>query len=82
HPGVLAVLLDDITARTSMANAPGVMTFTANFQLEYPAPIPTGSFIVMDSWITAIEGRKVFVASRALDAESGQTVALAKSLFI
>ncbi|KAJ2468060.1 hypothetical protein GGI02_003817, partial [Coemansia sp. RSA 2322] len=72
HPGVSAALLDDITARLTFSNAPNKTTFTANFQLDYLAPVPIDSFVVMDAWITAREGRKTFVYSHLAHALSGQ----------
>ncbi|KAJ2064998.1 hypothetical protein GGI17_000599 [Coemansia sp. S146] len=72
HPGVMAALLDDITARVSFSNAPDKATFTANLQMEYLAPVRGGRFVVLDAWMTATEGRKTFVAAYLADALSGQ----------
>ncbi|KAJ2021565.1 hypothetical protein GGI06_002202 [Coemansia sp. S85] len=58
HPGVLAALLDDITARVTFSNAPDKATFTANLQMDYVEPVRGGSFVVMDAWVTMPEGRK------------------------
>ncbi|KAJ1966178.1 hypothetical protein GGI12_000269 [Dipsacomyces acuminosporus] len=44
HPGIMAILLDDITARASTANAQGSMNLTANLQVEHPRQIRTGRF--------------------------------------
>lgn len=83
HPGLVASLLDDITARTSFVNRPNKATFTANFQLEYVAStIAVDRYVAMDSWITKMEGRKTYVASYLADAASGQVLARAKSLFV
>ncbi|KAJ2493991.1 hypothetical protein IWW37_000069 [Coemansia sp. RSA 2050] len=72
HPGVLAALLDDITARVTFSNAPDKATFTANLQMDYMEPVRGGSFVVMDAWVTMIEGRKTFVAAYLADALTGQ----------
>ncbi|KAJ2903769.1 hypothetical protein GGI21_004388 [Coemansia aciculifera] len=82
HPGVAAALLDDITARVSFSNAPDKATFTANLQLDYLEPVRGGSFVVLDAWVTATEGRKTFVAAHLADALSGQILVRARSLFV
>ncbi|KAJ2799434.1 hypothetical protein H4R20_004444 [Coemansia guatemalensis] len=82
HTGVLAALLDDVTARVSFANASGKPSFTANFQLEYLRPVPTKSFVVMDAWATKVEGRKIFITSYAADPLGGQILVRARSLFV
>ncbi|KAJ2158295.1 hypothetical protein GGF46_003874 [Coemansia sp. RSA 552] len=82
HPGVPASLLDNVTARIGVANAAGKPLFTANFQLDYTRPVPTDSFVVMDAWITKIEGRKTFITSSIADAVSNRLLVSARSLFI
>ncbi|KAJ2697216.1 hypothetical protein FB645_005978 [Coemansia sp. IMI 203386] len=82
HPGIPSALIDDITARACFSNMPGRPTFTANFQLEYIAPIPVESFVVMDAWVTCIEGRKTFVSACLADAQTGQTYVKSRSLFV
>ncbi|KAJ2866753.1 hypothetical protein GGH94_001323 [Coemansia aciculifera] len=82
HPGVMAALLDDITARVSFSNAPDKATFTANLQMEYLAPVRGGRFVVLDAWMTATEGRKTFVAAYLADALSGQILVRTRSLFV
>ncbi|KAJ2663476.1 hypothetical protein IWW48_001359 [Coemansia sp. RSA 1200] len=82
HPGVSSALLDEITARVSFANTPDKPTFTANFNLDYVKPIPVDCVIVLDAWITRMEGRKTFIASYVADALSGQVLVKAKSLFV
>ncbi|KAJ2818541.1 hypothetical protein FBU31_005830, partial [Coemansia sp. 'formosensis'] len=72
HPGVMAALLDDITARVSFSNGPDKATFTANLQTDYLAPVRGGRFVVLDAWVTMTEGRKTFVAAYLADALSGQ----------
>ncbi|KAJ1649165.1 hypothetical protein GGF38_006204, partial [Coemansia sp. RSA 25] len=82
HPGVVAALLDDITARVSFSNAPDKATFTANLQLDYLEPVRGGIFVVLDAWVTAMEGRKTFVAAHLADALSGQILVRARALFV
>ncbi|KAJ2082419.1 hypothetical protein H4R24_001587 [Coemansia sp. RSA 988] len=82
HTGILAALLDDLTARVSFANASGKPSFTANFQLEYLHPVPTKSFVVMDAWATKVEGRKIFITSYVADPLGGQVLVRARSLFV
>ncbi|KAJ2364925.1 hypothetical protein H4S02_001730 [Coemansia sp. RSA 2611] len=82
HTGVPAALLDDVTARVSLSNTPDKPAFTANFKLEYLQPISTDTFVVLDAWITKIEGRKTFVASYLADAQSKTLLVRAQSLFV
>ncbi|KAJ1941728.1 hypothetical protein EC988_006682, partial [Linderina pennispora] len=83
NPGVLFVLLDDLTARTSLLAAPpGMTTFTASFELEFKRQEPVERFVVLDAWITGVEGRKVFVEASAVDAESGEAIVQGKALFV
>ncbi|KAJ2331302.1 hypothetical protein GGI00_003314 [Coemansia sp. RSA 2681] len=82
HPGVVAALLDDITARVSFSNAPDKAIFTANLQLDYLEPVRGGIFVVLDAWVTAMEGRKTFVAAHLADALSGQILVRARALFV
>ncbi|PIA19318.1 hypothetical protein COEREDRAFT_27993, partial [Coemansia reversa NRRL 1564] len=82
HTGVITALLDDVTARVSLANASDKPSFTANFQLEYLHSVPTKSFVVMDAWATKVEGRKIFITSYAADPLNGQVFVRAQSLFV
>ncbi|KAJ2443633.1 hypothetical protein IWW46_002436 [Coemansia sp. RSA 2440] len=82
HTGVPAALLDDITARVSLSNTPNKPTFTANFKLEYLQPVPTNSYVVLDAWVTKIEGRKTFISSYLADARSNKVLVHAQSLFV
>ncbi|KAJ1935341.1 hypothetical protein FBU59_005417 [Linderina macrospora] len=83
NPGILFVLLDDLTARTSLLAAPeGMTTFTANFELDYKRQIEPERFLLMDAWVTRVEGRKVFIEARAADAESGEAIVEGRALFV
>ncbi|KAI9504027.1 hypothetical protein GGI25_000903 [Coemansia spiralis] len=82
HPGVSSALLDEITARVSISNTPDKPTFTANFKIDYIEPILAGRFVVLDAWLTGIEGRKTIIASQIADALNSQVLVRAKSLFV
>ncbi|KAI7834792.1 HotDog domain-containing protein [Kickxella alabastrina] len=89
HPGLIHGGMTTVIAHSSMSlvaaiNAPGksIPIFTANFQLEYLEPVLTDSFVVMDAWITAVEGRKSYIASYLADATTGKVLVKAKSLFV
>ncbi|KAJ1900830.1 hypothetical protein LPJ66_001212 [Kickxella alabastrina] len=82
HPGVPTAFIDDVTARVGFSNSIDKPIFTANFQLEYLEPVLTDSFVVMDAWITAVEGRKSYIASYLADATTGKVLVKAKSLFV
>ncbi|KAJ2374809.1 hypothetical protein IW150_002899 [Coemansia sp. RSA 2607] len=82
HPGVLTTIIDHFTARLGYSNMPQTPLFTANLQLEYLTPVPTDSFVVMDAWITSMEGRKTVASSYMADALTGQVFVKAKALFV
>ncbi|KAG0247226.1 hypothetical protein BG011_001837, partial [Mortierella polycephala] len=60
HGGLLATLLDEITALTAIPNLPGKTGFTANLNINYRHPCIADQFIVAHSEITSVEGRKAF----------------------
>ncbi|KAJ1875656.1 hypothetical protein LPJ55_000468 [Coemansia sp. RSA 990] len=82
HTGVLSALLDDVTARVSLSNTPDKPAFTANFKLEYLHPVAVDSFVVLDAWVTKVDGRKTFIASYIADAITQQVLVKAESLFV
>ncbi|KAJ1734781.1 hypothetical protein LPJ61_000890 [Coemansia biformis] len=82
HPGVAAMLLDDVTARVCFANTPERPPFTANLQLDYLYTVRAASTVVADAWVTRIDGRKTFVSAYAMDAQSGKLLVRARSLFV
>ncbi|KAJ2705857.1 hypothetical protein H4R19_005074 [Coemansia spiralis] len=82
HPGVAAMVLDDVMARVSFANAPDKPAFTANLQLDYLRPLRTACAIVANAWVTGIDGRKTFISAHVADAHDGELLVQARALFV
>ncbi|KAK3840706.1 MAG: HotDog domain-containing protein [Linnemannia elongata] len=81
HGGLLATLLDEITAMTAIPNLPGKTGFTANLNINYRHPCIADQFIVAHSEVTSVEGRKAFVKA-TLKTVSGTLLADATALFV
>ncbi|KAF9121294.1 hypothetical protein BGW39_010643 [Mortierella sp. 14UC] len=81
HGGLLATLLDEITAMTAIPNLPGKTGFTANLNINYRHPCIADQFIIAQSEVTSTEGRKAFVKA-TLKTVSGTLLADATALFI
>ncbi|KAF9910000.1 hypothetical protein EC991_007619 [Linnemannia zychae] len=81
HGGLLATLLDEITAMTAIPNLPGKTGFTANLNINYRHPCIADQFIIAQSEVTSTEGRKAFVKA-TLKTISGTLIADATALFI
>ncbi|KAG0331934.1 hypothetical protein BG004_001452 [Podila humilis] len=81
HGGLLATLLDEITAMTAIPNLPGKTGFTANLNVNYRHPCIADQFVIAQSEVTSVEGRKAFVKA-SLKTIDGTLLADATALFI
>lgn len=81
HGGLLATILDEITAMTAIPNLPGKTGFTANLNVNYRHPCIADQFIIAQSEVTSVEGRKAFVKA-SLKTIDGTLLADATALFI
>ncbi|KAF9123506.1 hypothetical protein BGX30_001421 [Mortierella sp. GBA39] len=81
HGGLLATLLDEITAMTAIPNLPGKTGFTANLNINYRHPCIADQFLIAHSEVTSVEGRKAFVKA-TLKTVSGTLLADATALFV
>ncbi|KAI1776716.1 Thioesterase/thiol ester dehydrase-isomerase [Hypoxylon cercidicola] len=64
HGGLLATILDENLARCCFAALPHKVGMTANLNINYRAPAPAGSYIVLKATTTKVEGRKAWVEGR------------------
>ena len=64
HGGCLATLLDEGLARCCFQALPNKVGMTANLTLNYRAPLPADSFVVLRANTTKVEGRKAWVEGR------------------
>ena len=61
HGGFLATMLDEGLARCCFAALPNRVGMTANLNINYRAPAPAGTFVVLRAKTTKVEGRKAWV---------------------
>ncbi|KAI0171993.1 Adenylylsulfate kinase-domain-containing protein [Hypoxylon sp. FL1284] len=64
HGGLLATLLDEGLARCCFAALPHKVGVTANLNINYRAPTPANSYVVLHAATTKVEGRKAWVEGR------------------
>ncbi|KAI2616552.1 Adenylylsulfate kinase-domain-containing protein [Hypoxylon sp. NC1633] len=64
HGGFLATMLDEGLARCCFAALPHKVGMTANLNINYRAPAPAGSYVVLRAVTTKVEGRKAWVEGR------------------
>ncbi|KAI1764040.1 Thioesterase/thiol ester dehydrase-isomerase [Hypoxylon sp. FL1150] len=81
HGGLLATLLDEGLARCCFAALPHKVGMTANLNINYRAPAPANSYIVLKATTTKVEGRKAWVEGRieTLVGEGEKPVVLAEA---
>ncbi|MCJ1271559.1 hypothetical protein MMC22_011461 [Lobaria immixta] len=86
HGGMLATMLDEGMARCCFAALPNKIGFTASLTVNYRAPSPAGSFVVLKAEVVKAEGRKAWVKGRIEllgdGIEPGKLLADGESLFI
>ena len=64
HGGMLATIMDEGMGYCGLAALPNKIGVTANLTVNYRAPTPAGSFVVLKAEIVKLEGRKVWVKAR------------------
>ncbi|KAI1386927.1 Thioesterase/thiol ester dehydrase-isomerase [Hypoxylon trugodes] len=86
HGGLLATLLDEGLARCCFPALPQKIAVTANLNINYRAPAPAKSYIVLRATTTKVEGRKAWVEGRietlVNEGEKPLVLAEATALFI
>lgn len=82
HGGVSATLLDECMGRASFPRLAGKIGVTAKLELQYRAPIPSGTFVLVRATTTKVEGRKAWVEGVIEDATDGKVFVEATALFI
>lgn len=79
HGGALAAVLDEAMGGVCWMNNHQVLA--ARLGVNFLRPLPLDTHTTIDAWIVAVDGRKVSVRSRLLDAK-GHVVAEGDGLFI
>ncbi|KAI0489844.1 HotDog domain-containing protein [Xylaria cf. heliscus] len=86
HGGLVATMLDEGLARCCFAALPYKMGMTANLNINYRAPAPAGSYVVLRATTTKVEGRKAWVEGRIEtlvgEGETPLVLAEATALFV
>ncbi|KAL8360425.1 hypothetical protein RB601_007248 [Gaeumannomyces tritici] len=86
HGGYLATMLDEGLARCCMPALPNKIGMTASLSINYRAPTPAGSYVILRCTTTKVEGRKAYVEGRietlAGPGETPVVLADATALFI
>jgi acyl-coenzyme A thioesterase PaaI-like protein len=79
HGGATAAFFDELMGFVMLAHlAPGV---TAKLEINYTRPIPLGTTIRGEAWMSARDGRKMWAEAVGID-EAGHCFVEAKALFI
>ncbi|KAI1403006.1 HotDog domain-containing protein [Hypoxylon fuscum] len=86
HGGLLATMLDEGLARCCFAALPHKVGMTANLNINYRAPAPADSYVVLKATTTKVEGRKAWVEGRIEtlvgEGETPLVLAEATALFV
>lgn len=86
HGGLLATLLDEGLARACFPALPNKIGVTASLKIDYRAPCPAGTYVVLKAETTKVEGRKAWVKGwieqLTEDGEPGVKYCEAEALFI
>lgn len=64
HGGLLATMLDEGMARCCFPALPNKIGLTANLNVNYRAPAPSGTYVILRATTTKVEGRKAWVDAR------------------
>lgn len=86
HGGLIATLLDEGLARCCIGALPNKVGMTANLNINFRAPAPAGSFVVLRAKTMKVEGRKAWVEGHietlVAPGETPVVIAEATALFI
>lgn len=86
HGGLIATILDEGLARCCFAALPNKVGVTARLLINYRAPVPAGSYVVLRAKTTDVDGRKAWVEGRieslVAEGEKPTVYAEATALFI
>ena len=82
HGGIPAMILDECMGRACFPLLPEKIAVTAKLELDYKAPIPVDSVIIVQVETKQVEGRKASVEARIQAVDSDRDLVKAKGLFI
>ncbi|EJD37718.1 Thioesterase/thiol ester dehydrase-isomerase [Auricularia subglabra TFB-10046 SS5] len=81
HGGLLAMLLDEASARLALLNLPSHVGVTAHLRMDYKRPVHAGRFIVLRTKLREKKGRKVAVEATVEDLD-GTVYVHSSSVFV
>ncbi|MGD0731388.1 MAG: PaaI family thioesterase [Terracidiphilus sp.] len=79
HGGIIATLLDETMSKALRAH--GLTTMTAQLEVDYRRPVPSGTPIRIEGMVTRSEGHKHWSEAKILDAK-GNVLAAGKGFFV
>lgn len=82
HGGLVTSLLDECMGRASFPRLPNRVTVTARLEIDFRAPIPSNSMVMIQAHTEAVEGRKAWVMGTVTDPSTETLLAQAKALFV
>jgi len=85
HGGLTASICDELfgcVTRLRPAEPGGGTFFTARLEVDYRAPVPSGTTALVRVQATPMDGRKLWMSAQMEDASSGELLVEAKSLFV
>ena len=86
HGGFAATMLDEGMARCCFPALPNKVGMTANLKIDYEAPLPAESYVVLRAETTKVEGRKAWVRGSlgelTANGEEGKVFVEAEALFV
>lgn len=80
HGGAIATLIDTSLGTLALAVAGRVVT--ANLSIDYLAPVPLGSVVLLEASLQSHQGRKLFLGCDIRDPDGDTVHARATGLFI
>ena len=84
HGGISAFTVDELCGQAYVAwfwSARGP-AFTANLNIDYKAPLPASSFVLITVTVEQEEGRKIWFKARVTDGPGGTLFLEARCLFV
>jgi acyl-coenzyme A thioesterase PaaI-like protein len=82
HGGIVSLVLDDVFGFGYEALGDVAMAVTANLTVDYRAPLPAGTQVVIAVQLEHREGRKLFWKAQVTSMDRNTVYAEAKSLFV
>jgi acyl-coenzyme A thioesterase PaaI-like protein len=80
HGGWIAAVFDEVFGLVqSLTGKPGM---TGRLEISYKRPTPLGVRIDFFGYIERVEGRKIYTVGHSVNADTGETLAEGKGLFI